>query len=320
MLRRTIAVSAVPLAVLVAGACSSSSPVCHVGADCASGACDSSGKCVPVSSGGDDGGGSGSGSGGADVVVLDVAGGSETGPEGGTGSCLPDDGGVITRTEFPMLAGLHASFLIATSTGGVTVDTSGTSWDLSGPLAGDQTVVITTDSPSGQWFASKFTTATYTSLLSEAESTLLGVYQATNAALLLQGAVSTTSGTQQTEVSYSPSAEIIAVPMQMGSTWTSTSTVQGTADGIATIYTEKYDSSVDARGTLKVPYGSFDVLRVQTTLTRTVGAVVQTTQTMTFVAQCFGPVARLTSQTTTYPEPPPGPSFTNVVEAWRLAQ
>lgn len=146
------------------------------------------------------------------------------------------------------------------------------------------------------------------------------MYQATSAALLLQGAVSTTSGTEQTEVSYSPSAEIIAVPMQMGSTWTSTSTVTGTAEGIDTVYTEKYDSNVDAEGTLKVPYGTFQVLRVQTTLTRTVGAVITTTQTMTFVAQCFGPVARLTSQTTTYPEAPPGPSFTNVVEAWRLTQ
>ena len=321
MLHRTITLSVAAFAFVVAGACSSSLPECTVGADCASGACDSSGHCV--SAGGDDGGGSGSGSGGsggADVVVLDVSGGSDAASGEAGSSCLPDDSGVVTRAEFPMLAGLHASFLIATATNGFTVDTSGTSWDLTGALPGDTTVVITTDSPSGQWFSSKFTTASYTSLLSETESTLLGVYQATNAALLLQGAVSTTSGTEQTEVSYSPSAEIIAVPMQMGSTWTSTSTVTGTAEGIDTVYTEKYDSNVDAQGTLKVPYGTFQVLRIQTTLTRTVGAVVQTTQTMTFVAQCFGPVARLTSQTTTYPETPPGPSFTNVVEAWRLTQ
>ena len=107
--------------------------------------------------------------------------------------------------------------------------------------------------------------------------------------------------------------------MQMGTSWTSTSTVTGTADGIAADYTEKYASVVDAQGSLKVPYGTFNVLRVQTTLTRTDGLVVETTQTMTFVAECFGPVAKLTSQTTTAPQAVPGNAFTSVAEAWRLA-
>jgi hypothetical protein len=46
---------------------------------------------------------------------------------------------------------------------------------------------------------------------------------------------------------------------------------------------------------------------------------IETTQTMTFVAQCFGPVARLTSKTTTAPEAVPGDAFTTVAEAWRLS-
>src|SRR5262249_24054341 len=143
----------------------------------------------------------------------------------------------------------------------------------------------------------------------------LGLYQASQAALLLQGVATPTSGAQQTEVTYSPAAEILAVPLQMGTTWTSTSTVQGTLDGVPSVYTEKYDSKVDAHGTLKVPFGTFQVLRVQTTLTQTVGTVVNTTQTMTFVAECFGPVAKLTSKTTTFPQPVPGDAFTDVAEA-----
>ena len=60
--------------------------------------------------------------------------------------------------------------------------------------------------------------------------------------------------------------------MQLGSTWTSTSTVNGHRRGRSSPhYTEKYASKVDAQGTLKVPYGTFQVLRVQTMLTRTVG-------------------------------------------------
>ena len=333
MLHRTIAVFLASLAILAGGACSSSSPQCHVGADCASGACNADGQCVPATTGGGD-------SGGADVGVdahaeAAVEGGVEASPGGdGGGGCLPNNDGVITRAEVPMLAGLHASFLIAPAGGSttetVTMNTAGTpqsdgtvDWDFSGALTGDHTVVITTDAPQGQWFSPQFTDATYTSLLSETQA-FLGVYQGTAAALLLQGVVNPTNASPQTELTYTPAAEILAVPLQVGSTWTSTSTVSGTADGVTLVsgvnsYTEKYASTVDARGSLKVPYGTFQVLRVQTTLTRTVGVEVQTIQTMTFVAECFGPVARLTSQTTTYPAAVPGDAFTTVAEAWRLS-
>ncbi len=327
MLRRTILLCLLVAPPAAAAACSANSAQCHVGADCESGACSSNGQCVPVSSSGGEGGAPSPEAGGDAAgnapgdAALSEGGGNGGGGEGGSG-CVPDDGGVITRAELPMMAGLHGSYVIAEN---VTMATGGTSqpdgtvdWDFSGSLAGDHTVVITTDAPSGQWFSSAYTSATYTSKLSDTQ-TWLGVYQATASALLLDGVVTPTSGSQQTELSYSPSAEILAAPMQMGSTWSSTSTVKGQLDGVPTQYTEKYDSTVDARGTLKVPYGTFQVLRVQTTLTRTVAAAVETTQTMTFVAQCFGPVARLTSQTTTFPQAVPGNAFTSVAEAWRLA-
>jgi hypothetical protein len=319
MLHRSILVLAALAAAATAGACSSSAPQCHVGADCASGACDSSGRCVPVTS-----------SGGGDAappveagVEAAVESGVEASPGGDAASgCVPNHDGNVTRDELPMLAGVHASYAIAEN---VTVSTAGTAqpggavdWDFAGALSGDHVVTITTDAPAGQWFASKYATATYTSKLSDTQ-TLLGVFQATQAALLLQGVVSPTSTSPETQVSYAPAASILAVPMQVGTTWTSTSTVSGTLDGVAAYYTEKYDSKVDAHGTLKVPYGTFDVLRVQTTLTQTVGTVINTTQTMTFVAECFGPVAKLTSKTTTFPQPVPGDAFTDVAEAWRLS-
>lgn len=240
-----------------------------------------------------------------------------TGDDGGSG-CTPTHDGTITREEVPMIAGLHANFVIAEN---VTVDSAGTmnadgsrSWDFSGMLAGDHTVVTTTDAPAGQWFSPQFTTATYTTKLSDT-STLLGVFQAGGQSLLLQGVVSPTSGAQQTEVTYTPAAEILGFPMMMGSGWSSTSTIKGTDSGVDVLYTEKYASTVDAHGTVKVPYGTFqDVLRVQTTLTRTVGAVVTVTQSLTFLAECFGPVVTLTSQSDEQ-----STEFTNAAEAQRLA-
>jgi hypothetical protein len=315
--RRSIAVALVLVALPVGGACSNTTTECTVGADCASGVCESNGKCAPPSTTHHDGGVTV----GPDAQVQEAQAGDAPEPETGAGGeggagCMPNHDGTITRQEVPMFAGLHANFVIAEN---VAVDSAGTmnpdgsrSWDFSGMLAGDHTVVTTTDVPQGQWFSQQFTTATYTTKLSDT-STLLGAFQATGQSLLLQGVASPTSGPQQTEVSYMPGAEILGFPMMMGSTWTSTSNVTGTDQGVQVLYTEKYASTVDAHGTLKVPYGTFDVLRVQTTLTRTVGAVVTVTQSLAFIAECFGPVATLTSQSDET-----NTQFSNAAEAQRL--
>jgi hypothetical protein len=315
--RRSIAVAFVLVALPVGGACSNTTTECTVGADCASGVCESNGKCASTPP---HDGGVGTQ---PDVQVQEAQAGGDAsdqetgaGGEGGIG-CTPNHDGTITREEVPMIAGLHANFVIAEN---VTVDSTGTmnpdgsrSWDFSGMLAGDHTVVTTNDAPQGQWFSSQFTTATYTTKLSDT-ATLLGAFQAGGQSLLLQGVVSPTGGTQQTDVNYMPAAEILGFPMMMGSTFSSTSTITGTDQGVQVYYTEKYASTVDAHGTLKVPYGTFDVLRVQTTLTRTVGAVVTVTQSLAFIAECFGPVATLTSQSNETKT-----EFTNAAEAQRLA-
>jgi hypothetical protein len=321
MHRSTVAIPVAVLAVLAIGACSSSATQCRVGADCASGVCNSSGHCVPASSSHVDSGvvptdsGTTMDDGGAvDSPIVTDTGSPFEGADGGF--CVPNDDGTIVREEVPMLPGLHANFEIAEN---VTVDSAGVtnangtrSWDLSGALSGDHTVLVTTDAPAGQWFSSHYTSATYTTKLSDT-APLLGVFEGTSAALLLLGVASPTSGTGQTELTYNPPANALGVPMSLGTTWTSNSNVTGMAEGLVADYFEQYSSKVDAQGTLKVPYGTFDVLRVQTTLTRTLGGVATITRSFNFVAECFGPIASLTSQTDeTQVE------FTNAAEARRL--
>jgi hypothetical protein len=308
--------------VLAAGACSSSATQCRVGADCASGVCNSNGHCVPSTTTHQDSGTTVTPDGGTppeDGAVADSPLTSDTGspymaPDGGL--CVPKKNGTITRDEVPMLAGLHANFEIAEN---VTVDSAGVmnsngtfSWDLSGALSGDHTVLVTTDAPTGQWFSAKFTSATYTTKLSDT-ATLLGVFEGTSSSLVLLGVASPTSGNGQTELTYSPPAEVLGVPMTLGTTWNSNSNVTGMAEGLVADYFEQYASKVDAQGTLKVPYGTFNVLRVQTVLTRTVGGVATITRSFAFVAECFGPIASLTSQTDET-----ATNFTNAAEARRL--
>src|ERR1700679_1083493 len=98
MLPRTLALPVASLAILAGAACSSGSPQCHVGADCASGACDSSGQGVPVTTGGDDSGGADVGVDAHDGGVAESGVEASPGDDGGSG-CLPDDDGIITRAE-----------------------------------------------------------------------------------------------------------------------------------------------------------------------------------------------------------------------------
>jgi hypothetical protein len=344
MLRRTAPVL-VCLMASAPWACSSSSPECSVGSDCASGVCESSGRCAPVSgtqtdsgttilpdgavvasdgailsadsgSGGGDGSQSRDDSSNAGDAPSMTADTGSPGPGVDGGLCVPNNDGTITRDEVPMQAGLHANFEFAEN---VTVDSAGTmnangtyAWDLTGPYSGDHTALVTTNDPTGQWFSSRFPGATYTTTLSDS-SNLLGVFEASQTALSLIGIASPTSGNTQTELSYSPPAQFLGVPMTLGTTWSSNSDVTGTAEGLVSNYFEAYASKVDAQGTLKTPYGTFNVLRVQTTLTRTVGGVATITRSFAWVAECFGTIASLTSQSDETQT-----NFTNAAQVMRL--
>jgi len=321
--------TAAALAALItvgAGACEASTiPQCTVNADCASGTCLANGQCMTA--GGADGGG------GTDTSVTTrpaeagpgVDAGSDTSvtppPSGDAGGCMADDSGMIARDQLFYEPGLHATFLVADN---VTVSTAGTTqpdgtrvWDYSGALSGDEDVIVQTLPLMGAWYASSFPGSGYASPLSHTEP-LLGVFTAGQTALVLNGVVSETSGTMQTNLNYNPPATTLTFPIAMGATWQSTSTVSGTAEGIPSTYTEEYQSTVDAQGTVITPFGSFPVLRVVTVLTRTVAFIPTYTESFLFMTPCFGTVASITSQTS---QANTGTGeFTDVAEIQRLAQ
>ncbi len=273
--------------------CSSggASVACHAGADCASGVCQSNGVCGPVGPN-DDAGNPVDSSAGQDTSTD-----SQTGDSSGLG-CTANADDVITAAEVPLKAGLHATYRTATN---ITFDTAGQMvnnarvWDLSVALPGDQNAIVETLPVAGAWYASSFPTATYATKLS-ASSDLLGVFRTSPTALEILGIVSPMSGGSQTNVSYSPPAAPLQFPLQVGAAWTTTSNATGQASGVPVIFSDKYDSQVDQKGTLKTPFGSFAVLRVRVVFTHTVGFLVTTTRSFAFVTDCFGNVATVTSQ------------------------
>ena len=244
--------------------------------------------------------------------------GGDATTDGATGLCAPNHDGTLTLAEVPLAPGQHANFRIATS---ATVSTAGTSnpdgsrsWDLSQMLANDATSDVALTSPAGAWWAADFATASYGTVLASG-SALIGVFHVDATGVTLLGVVSPDGGTFSTELKYDPPAKILALPMKAGDTWTSTSTVSGTAQGAITAYTEKYSSRVDQIGTLKAPYGTFPVVRVATDLTRTSGLVtLASSRTFAWLAECFGTVATVTST-----NGETSAEFTSAAEARRLA-
>lgn len=308
---------------LVLSACVGSNPIgeeCDTGEDCESGACND-GVCVDLEGGSDaDGGSGGSGASQADGG-NGASGGSGAGDEGGgsaggpPGLCMPDADGIVARDEMPLAAGLEAQFRVASN---VTASSAGEmvdgvlTWDFGGSFTGDHDMLLETRPLAGTWYENSFPGATYASLLSDGDD-LLGVFEITEEALLLRGVVSPEDGLYKTELEYDPPVVILQFPLSEGATWTTDTTVSGTAQGVFSLYYEAYESEVDARGEAITPFSTFDVLRVGVRLTRNVGGFITVQKTFAFVTECFGTVATMASQSNELDE-----EFTDVAELKRL--
>jgi hypothetical protein len=167
--------------------------------------------------------------------------------------------------------------------------------------------------PSGEWFADVFPDATYYTPLSAA-SDLLGVFQATEDSLLLLGVVSPEDGLFRTEIEYDPPVTILDFPLEEGKTWTVDSNVSGLYDGVVSVYDEVYEFEVDANGVLMTDFGNFQVLRVRSTMDRTVGILNYVFRSFAFVTECYGTVATIAAQ-----EDETEVEFTDVAELKRIA-
>lgn len=276
---------------------------CFDHSECASGFCRDDGTCAPVEPDGGPG----------DADPSDDSGSqSDGGPY-----CQPNHDGVITRQEVLMAAGKTATFRVALDTD---VDTAGALqpggdriWDLASSLTGDGDVDIVLLSLVDTWYEELFPGASYASKLSQSEE-LLGVFELSDTKLLLRGVVSPEAGIYRTELIYDPPATVLEFPISSTSSWSSTSTVSGLANGVYSYYSEEYDSQVDAIGELDTPYGTFPVQRVRTELDRLVGTVPVSLRSFAFMSECYGTVANVVSE-----EYESEVDFTHAAEVRRLA-
>lgn len=300
---------ATPLAVF---ACSSDEArACRVGTDCASGICSEDGQCVAP--------GTTSPTGDGATTETSKDGGSElvdaTNIDAALPGCVQNKDGVITRAEVPLQAGLRATYRVAkdpvevSTTAGQPVDGgSRRLWDYSGTFGSDQSILVETLPLAGKWYDAKFANATYATRLAES-SDLLGVFEVSQGGITLRGVVSPSDGAKRTELSYAPAPAVLAFPLQVGAKWTTKADISGVAPATSggdaytvTGASEQYEAEADAEGELRTPFGSFQVIRVRTTLTRTLPSFVWPFSTATkirqyaWVAECFGTVATAVSK------------------------
>lgn len=299
-----------PLAAL---ACSSDEArECRIGADCASGVCSEDGRCVrvdPTNPTGGDGSTPEPSDGGPELVDA-------TSIDAALPGCVPNKDGVITRAEVPLQAGLRATYRVATSpnevptTAGLVIDGGAKrSWDFAGSYVSDQSVLVETLPLTGKWYAPTFGNATYATRLSQATD-LLGVFEVSQGGITLRGVVSPQGGDKRTELTYTPAPAVLAFPLQVGSKWKTKADISGkaplsqggTAYDVPGGVSEEYDAEADAEGELKTPFGTFQVIRVKTTLTRKVPSAFWPFSTSTtirqfaWVTECFGTVATAVSK------------------------
>ncbi|MFT3708398.1 MAG: hypothetical protein QM817_12160 [Archangium sp.] len=312
---------------------------CRVGADCASGICLRDGTCAPVQSDAGSGGGGGTTGGGTGGGVTGggttggggaTGGGSTTGGGGamggGTGAgdagmmgCLPNQDGTIERSEVFFQPGLRATFR---TSGAATFDTRGDGgvfWDFTGALSGDTGRLVETKPITGQWFEAEYPDAGYATELGQGTD-LLGVFSATSDALYLHGVVSSTDGTTSTRLKYTPWVKVLQFPLTNGAQWTTNSNVTGRYNGFIIGFNlprqdEEYTMAVDRAGTAVTPFAAFPVLRVRTTMVRSLNFVPSITiRSYNWNTECFGTVATVTSQNNET-----SAEFTSAAEVRRLS-
>lgn len=286
--------------------------------------------------GGDDAGGDGDGADDAEVdggdaefdadpdVGPDVEFDSETDAGANDGEfCQPVGDGVVRRDRFEAPLGQSAPYLIgvdvAVDTAGEEVDGTQT-WDFSENSGDDYVESIAIEDPSDYWFGEEFPDATYATKLAATEDEY-GIFELTDEALLLLGlATPEDDGLSRTELHFDPPVEILVFPLEEGAEFETESDASGAFGGNQFhSHDETYRSEVDAAGEVVTPYGTFSALRVNTE--RTVGYVgpfgwtTEDYRIQAFVTECFGTIARVTSE-----EGEEDEEFDRAAELMRLAQ
>ncbi len=221
--------------------------------------------------------------------------------------CVPNLDGKIEASELPVAIGVPENFLVSPPGATRAIDPVGTTnaqgqrvWDWSIDEASDQLATIEASALSGKWYASSFPSGQFVTPVDPGD-TVEAVYSLDQNALWLWGVASAQQSPPagETLLPYTNPVPAFQLPLAKGEQWDAIGEVaNGTFDGLPYAGVDSYSFAVEDEGILVLPELTFtQALSVHSTLTTTpvVGSPV-TTRQISFVFECFGEVARATSQ------------------------
>lgn len=232
--------------------------------------------------------------------------------------CRGNQDAVIEAGEAPVVVGASLVYLVNAEGSHPAVEIEGTMvggarlWDFATELPGDRRVEEEVLDPSRHWFGEHFPEATYASIVAGFEGAV-GVYRATEEGIALLGLASVAD--ESTLITYDTPVFMIRFPLSVGDTWTVEARATGQVDWIAFNGIEHYTVTADAAGEVRVPGGTYPVVRVRTEMERSnAGPLADHRISYAWIAECWGRVAYVGSLSGER-----DPSFDVAEQYWRLA-
>jgi hypothetical protein len=222
-------------------------------------------------------------------------------------ACVPNLDGTITMDEMKATLGVPVKYLVSAPGSKSPVDVVGTvddsgkrTWDWSADVASDKTVSLVASTLDGKWYAASFPNGKFVTAM-DAAGSLEGVYSQDEKTFYLHGIASTEKDPKagRTLLVYEPAIALYEYPLTVGKTWVSAGQVKnGTIKGLPYAGKDIYEVKDDATGQLvlhDVTFSQVHRIRTKVTLSPATGAALVTRQ-VSFLFECFGEVARATSQ------------------------
>ncbi|MGM0557661.1 MAG: hypothetical protein ACQEVA_14855 [Myxococcota bacterium] len=238
--------------------------------------------------------------------------------------CVPNLDGRIQPSELTPQVGVPVRFLVSPAAQTRSVDLEGRTlssgrrvWDWSEQIPTDREAIIEAEPVQEQWFADSFPSGAFVVPFDLGESTK-AVYTRDEQALRLHGIASAQQDPPEgrTLLTYETPVELYRFPIEPGKQWVSTGVVNdATVRGVPYAGRDIYEVEVAAIGELMLPNITFDEahkVNTKVTIQPAAGQSVTSRQT-SFLFECFGEVARATSQ-----EGEENPNFETATEVRRF--
>jgi hypothetical protein len=222
-------------------------------------------------------------------------------------ACVPNLDGKIDAGELSETLGVSVTYIVSPAGQTRAVDLAGQvnaagerRWDMSARGPDERAVKLIASGVAGKWYAASFPEGQFVTALDLGGRTE-GVYRRDAEAFYLLGLASREESPAegQTLMVYEPPIALYRFPLEVGKQWVSTGVVSnGKFRGLPYAGRDTYEVRVEAVGKLLLPELTFEQalqVRTKVTIAPAVGQVA-VTQQVGYLFECFGEVARATSQ------------------------